>query len=203
MNQLLSRDEILARVFEMQLLTIRHIFSGNQQNMTNEFMVFLEFLSCIQLSQDDEEMLDAVQSTLVLISLAVEPNIDLEIEIEGGQPFDQWFNNLFVDVPKTGIKPVQLQKVSSLLRRDRDKSGIDQPACTICLVDYKKTERVRQLPCKHNFHDQCITTWLKHNTTCPLCVSTIEVPDLKELKQQPPRKCKRSREDAFNEEHEK
>lgn len=199
MNRIMNRDELLRRVHEIQMHTIHYIFTGLETDRSHEFNIFLEFLSLIPLSDEDQELSDSVHTAAMLISLAVDFPGAIEIEFDGVEGFLQQF----VDVPKTGITPEQLSKVASLKRRDRDKSGFEQPACTICLVDYKKTERVRQLPCKHNFHDACITTWLKHNTTCPLCVATIDVPPLEEIRKQPPRKCKRTREDAFNDTNEK
>ena len=28
---------------------------------------------------------------------------------------------------------------------------------------------LRQLPCKHEFHQSCIDSWAAHHRTCPLC----------------------------------
>ena len=33
--------------------------------------------------------------------------------------------------------------------------------CTVCLLDYKVGETVRQLPCGHCFHTDCLTTWFR------------------------------------------
>jgi hypothetical protein len=51
--------------------------------------------------------------------------------------------------------------------------------CPVCQEEYAKrseqgdleckmTEQIR-LPCKHVFHGECITKWLKVNGTCPVC----------------------------------
>ena len=41
--------------------------------------------------------------------------------------------------------------------------------CQICLEDWQKEETVRDLPCTHFFHVQCLDTWLGHKNSCPLC----------------------------------
>jgi len=41
--------------------------------------------------------------------------------------------------------------------------------CSICMDDVKVGEEVTELPCKHWFHDQCVTVWLKEHDTCPHC----------------------------------
>ncbi|KAF7646658.1 hypothetical protein LDENG_00184100 [Lucifuga dentata] len=41
--------------------------------------------------------------------------------------------------------------------------------CQICFCDYTDGEKLRILPCFHDYHVQCIDRWLKENTTCPIC----------------------------------
>lgn len=53
--------------------------------------------------------------------------------------------------------------------------GLYQPNCAICLDDYVESEsRIRELPCKHIFHPECIDTFLKENSSlCPLCKTSV------------------------------
>jgi len=42
--------------------------------------------------------------------------------------------------------------------------------CCICTDEYKSKEKLLKLPCNHEFHIKCISTWLsKHKASCPLC----------------------------------
>ncbi|XP_069028860.1 uncharacterized protein [Embiotoca jacksoni] len=41
--------------------------------------------------------------------------------------------------------------------------------CQICFCDYTDGEKLRMLPCFHDYHVQCIDRWLKDNNTCPIC----------------------------------
>lgn len=45
--------------------------------------------------------------------------------------------------------------------------------CQICFCEYKKGERLRMLPCLHDYHVKCIDRWLKENATCPICRADI------------------------------
>lgn len=42
-------------------------------------------------------------------------------------------------------------------------------SCAICLEAYKRGEVLTRLPCCHTFHVDCITTWMRRATRCPLC----------------------------------
>ncbi|XP_062220602.1 uncharacterized protein LOC133920006 isoform X2 [Phragmites australis] len=46
----------------------------------------------------------------------------------------------------------------------------DMEQCHICLTEYEDGEQIRTLPCKHEFHLQCVDKWLKEiHRVCPLC----------------------------------
>ncbi|XP_059401756.1 E3 ubiquitin-protein ligase RNF6-like [Carassius carassius] len=45
--------------------------------------------------------------------------------------------------------------------------------CQICFSEYNPGERLRILPCLHDYHVKCIDRWLKENATCPICRADI------------------------------
>ncbi|XAR57505.1 hypothetical protein NMG60_11025670 [Bertholletia excelsa] len=45
--------------------------------------------------------------------------------------------------------------------------------CCICLYKYMEGAELCRLPCKHHFHQQCVSRWLRINATCPLCKFNI------------------------------
>jgi len=49
---------------------------------------------------------------------------------------------------------------------------VDNPnysACAICLDEQKNNECWSILNCTHEYHNKCISNWLKKNNTCPTC----------------------------------
>lgn len=54
---------------------------------------------------------------------------------------------------------------------ERSKLATADPRChcAICREAFILADRVRQLPCSHEFHESCIITWLQSNNTCPIC----------------------------------
>ncbi|XP_028771706.1 E3 ubiquitin-protein ligase At1g63170 [Neltuma alba] len=56
--------------------------------------------------------------------------------------------------------------------KERSISGEDA-ACCICLAKYADDDDLRELPCFHVFHVECVDKWLKINACCPLCKSEV------------------------------
>ena len=48
-------------------------------------------------------------------------------------------------------------------------SALKEDKCPICLQKYKGTDIIKEFPCKHIFHKNCIFKWLKESNVCPLC----------------------------------
>jgi hypothetical protein len=45
--------------------------------------------------------------------------------------------------------------------------------CCICLSKFSNDEDLRELPCAHIFHMECVDKWLQINALCPLCKAEI------------------------------
>ena len=48
-------------------------------------------------------------------------------------------------------------------------STIKEDKCAICLQKYKGVDIIKEFPCKHIFHKNCILKWIKSSNNCPLC----------------------------------
>ncbi|CAD6216700.1 unnamed protein product [Miscanthus lutarioriparius] len=52
--------------------------------------------------------------------------------------------------------------------------GAETAECAVCLTEFGEREAGRLLPwCGHAYHEQCIATWLRVSTTCPLCRAPV------------------------------
>ncbi len=69
-------------------------------------------------------------------------------------------------VKDEGLGPSQVTLASVVAPR--------APECAVCLSELRERETGRLLPvCGHGFHEECIVTWLRVNTTCPLCRAAV------------------------------
>ena len=59
--------------------------------------------------------------------------------------------------------------VETILERLED----GERTCPVCLNDMDVGDEVRNLPCKHIFHKDCVDEWLRVNASCPTCRSSI------------------------------
>jgi hypothetical protein len=41
--------------------------------------------------------------------------------------------------------------------------------CSICLLKYQKPDILKEFPCNHIYHKNCILKWLNNSNICPLC----------------------------------
>jgi hypothetical protein len=58
----------------------------------------------------------------------------------------------------------------------RKKYTLSEPEhCTICIEGIEKNQYIKELPCKHTFHDKCIDEWLTKKKVCPNCNCPTEI----------------------------
>ncbi|KAJ8773570.1 hypothetical protein K2173_005816 [Erythroxylum novogranatense] len=62
--------------------------------------------------------------------------------------------------------------VAAGTENERAISGEDA-VCCICLAKYVNNDDLRELPCAHFFHKECVDKWLKISASCPLCKSEL------------------------------
>ncbi|CAI9767086.1 unnamed protein product [Fraxinus pennsylvanica] len=67
---------------------------------------------------------------------------------------------------KEGFIPASKASIKSLPVVRITKSGLE---CPICLSEFEMNGEVKQMPCNHKFHSDCIDKWLGIHGSCPYC----------------------------------
>ncbi|KUI68551.1 putative RING finger protein P32A8.03c [Cytospora mali] len=73
--------------------------------------------------------------------------------------------------------PASEAAIQNLDKKRIDKEMMDdngKAECTICIDEMHLGDEVTVLPCKHWFHGECVTLWLKEHNTCPVCRAPID-----------------------------
>ena len=73
-----------------------------------------------------------------------------------------------------GLRRETIDKIARIRfkKSAQTKSG-EEEKCSICISEFADQEELRQLPCSHLFHPECVDTWLVQNTNCPVCKADI------------------------------
>nr|XP_016474890.1 PREDICTED: E3 ubiquitin-protein ligase RING1-like [Nicotiana tabacum] len=87
--------------------------------------------------------------------------INFEFVIEGAEN----------DLNRYGTLPASKSAVEGLpsikVNEELLKSELAQ--CVVCKDDFELGLDVKQLPCKHVYHEGCILSWLELHNSCPVC----------------------------------
>ncbi|KAF7663023.1 hypothetical protein LDENG_00220480 [Lucifuga dentata] len=91
---------------------------------------------------------------------------------QGG--LDAVITQLLGQLENTGPPPAEKEKISSLPTVTISQEQADcSMECPVCKEDFTVGEPVRQLPCNHFFHSDCIVPWLEMHDTCPVCRKSL------------------------------
>ncbi|XP_065371740.1 E3 ubiquitin-protein ligase RNF181 homolog [Calliphora vicina] len=88
--------------------------------------------------------------------LAIMHGIDMEIEVP--------------EASKQAIAKLPVHEITI----DDDKETLE---CAVCKQPAENGEKYTILPCKHEFHEECLLLWLKKANSCPMCRYELETDD--------------------------
>lgn len=102
-----------------------------------------------------------------------------------------WNQSEYQSVPepprKRGLTQAQINKLpvnlyngkAKKLKLAREKRSGKKPveccenssndSCAICILDYTIGDKLKTLPCSHQYHKNCVDKWLKLRSNCPMC----------------------------------
>ncbi|NXX72877.1 DZIP3 ligase, partial [Spizella passerina] len=106
-----------------------------------------------------------------------------------------WNGNLRVLKLKAFIWDYREKPSSCVQTRPREQAACSDDPCSICHEELGRSSC--ELECGHEFHRECIRTWLlEHSSTCPICrehaVLPADIPARNSPQPYKARRCKRS-----------
>ncbi|CAB1456716.1 unnamed protein product [Pleuronectes platessa] len=92
----------------------------------------------------------------------------------GANGIDAIITQLLNQFENTGPPPADRERIKTLptiyIKEEHVGASLE---CPVCKEDYSVEESVRQLPCNHLFHNDCIVPWLELHDTCPVCRKSL------------------------------
>ena len=66
------------------------------------------------------------------------------------------------DARQKGLTKAQINILpTKKFQKSSVKEGESIPECHVCMCEYEENDKLRILPCFHNFHADCIDKWIK------------------------------------------
>tara|TARA_B100000686_G_scaffold244418_1_gene253490 strand:- start:1598 stop:2038 length:441 start_codon:yes stop_codon:yes gene_type:complete len=84
------------------------------------------------------------------------------------------------DIYITGLDENIIKNANQILKIDFDlysnlKDVVFNKKCPICTEDFKDSDKISKIDCKHAFHEHCIMKWGKYKNECPTCRKKLPV----------------------------
>ncbi|CAM6026428.1 unnamed protein product [Sphagnum balticum] len=147
------------------------------------------------LFDSDEAFAQALQekeyrdTTARLMALAGIHDLEVEYESDGNDseenmwqdvdPDNMSYEELLAlgDAVGTESKGLSVQAISALPGSsyvpDLQEGTSGQEQCAVCRHEYEAGDLMLTLPCKHQYHSDCIQQWLQINKVCPVCGAEV------------------------------
>lgn len=123
--------------------------------------------SCESLLLAEESSTRASISRIVMLAEALFEVLD---EIHR-QPVSLSLSMVSLPAPESVVNSFPLKNHQKL---QTVGSGDDVEQCYICLAEYEEGDKIRVLPCRHEYHMLCVDKWLKEiHGICPLCRADV------------------------------
>lgn len=88
----------------------------------------------------------------------------------GAEGYNNIIMRLLSRMEDSGPPPASDERIAALPLVDvSDELIAREEQCVVCSEEFPADSKACVLPCKHTFHPNCISRWLKLHDTCPIC----------------------------------
>ncbi|KAI0099961.1 hypothetical protein GGR51DRAFT_383201 [Nemania sp. FL0031] len=122
--------------------------------------------------------LDIATALNQLLATLINPNAIHGDAVYTQEALDRIITNLMEANPQSNAPaPATENAIASLPKKKLDAEMLGpelKGECTICIDEVKVGDEVVVLPCRHWFHEECASLWLKQHNSCPVCRAAID-----------------------------
>ncbi|OZJ04970.1 hypothetical protein BZG36_01768 [Bifiguratus adelaidae] len=141
--------------------------SGGASNNVDE----AEHVGSDNTSSGEQQGRHPLEAFFQLLGLAPHPNMNLGDYVGSQAALDNIVSRMMEQYNQENAPPPASEEtIEHLPGRTITQADLDRsPECAICKDEFLLDDKTTQLPCHHEFHEECIKPWLKVNGTCPVC----------------------------------
>mmetsp|Transcript_10121 Transcript_10121/g.11044 ORF Transcript_10121/g.11044 Transcript_10121/m.11044 type:complete len:264 (-) Transcript_10121:34-825(-) len=75
---------------------------------------------------------------------------------------------------RIGLSESEIDRLPERALDTEERQTLLGADCCICLNEFKPNDQVRSMPqCNHTFHKECIDSWLRSTSNCPMCRDNV------------------------------
>ncbi|KAK6346892.1 hypothetical protein TWF696_006994 [Orbilia brochopaga] len=90
------------------------------------------------------------------------------------QDMDRILSQLMEQHQGNAPPPASEESIRNLPKVKVTQAEVDEGTeCVVCQDEFKVQEEVVKLPCRHIYHEECVTRWLETHDACPICRTPI------------------------------
>nr|XP_057926209.1 RING finger protein 215 isoform X4 [Doryrhamphus excisus] len=115
-----------------------------------------------------QKYLQQLWDTVLLVALILSTGVIVQAR---WQYQDRQLNDNSELLPKQEVLKTMLSLKTKTYRRP--KRWCETDTCAVCLEAFNNNQCLRVLPCRHEYHRDCVDPWLLLRHTCPLCKRSI------------------------------
>ncbi|KAJ1686785.1 hypothetical protein LUZ63_018175 [Rhynchospora breviuscula] len=87
-----------------------------------------------------------------------------------GPSLEQLFEQLLINNDRRGPAPASRSAIDAMpMVRINNRHLRGESHCAVCMEKFELGTEVREMPCKHLYHSDCIVPWLVRHNSCPVC----------------------------------
>lgn len=87
-----------------------------------------------------------------------------------GPSLEQLFEQLLISTDRHGPPPASRSAIDAMpVVRINNRHLRGESHCAVCREKFELGTEVREMPCKHLYHSDCIVPWLVRHNSCPVC----------------------------------
>lgn len=122
--------------------------------------------------------MDIATALSQLLTSIVNPGAAHGDAVYSQEALDRIITNLMEANPQSNAPPPATENAIASLPKKKLNEEMLGPEmkgeCTICIDEVRVGDEVLVLPCKHWFHEECASLWLKQHNSCPVCRANID-----------------------------